>query len=179
MKITFIAATAAAIVQPTNAFGNSSSNFTWEVVNKNAVSAGHLTDPGVWVMGTTDSLEECMDACASNSTCNACDWAGSAPHLHDGPCGFVKTCYFRADSIWEPATDGHCNHTAARKVPIAPSPSPITPKPPRGYQPNIVFFLQDDQDFALGGWTPMTQATELLVKQGAEANNWCVRTIGS
>lgn len=141
-------------------------NFTWEVVNSNAVSGPHLTDPGVWIMGKTPSLEACMEACATNTSCNSCDWAGDAASMHHGPCNAVNTCYFRGDLIWEPLEDGHCNHSAARKVPH------ITPHPPRGYQPNLVFFLQDDQDLALGGWTPMTQATELLVNQGAEAKNW-------
>ena len=143
-----------------------SGNFTWEVVNSNAVSGPHLTDPGVWVMGKTPSLEACMEACATNNSCNSCDWAGDAASLHHGPCDAVNTCYFRGDLVWEPVEDGHCNHSAARKVPH------ITPHPPRGYQPNLVLFLQDDQDLALGGWTPMTQATELLVNQGAEATNW-------
>ena len=34
-------------------------------------------------------------------------------------------------------------------------------------RPNIVLFLQDDQDYALGGWDPMSQATELLSQRGA------------
>ena len=43
-------------------------------------------------------------------------------------------------------------------------------------QPNIVLFLQDDQDRALGGWEPMTKASKLLVDHGAEATNWFIHT---
>ena len=43
-------------------------------------------------------------------------------------------------------------------------------------KPNIVLFLCDDQDFALGGWTPMKQTTERWSKKGATAANWFIHT---
>ena len=43
-------------------------------------------------------------------------------------------------------------------------------------KPNIVLFLCDDQDFALGGWTPMKQTTERWSKKGATAENWFIHT---
>tara|TARA_B110001452_G_scaffold234810_1_gene213318 strand:- start:85 stop:1779 length:1695 start_codon:yes stop_codon:yes gene_type:complete len=43
-------------------------------------------------------------------------------------------------------------------------------------RPNFVLFLQDDQDYALGGWTPMRQTTELLGDTGAIAENWFIHT---
>ena len=122
-------------------------NYQWEVVNENAVSAKHLDDPGVWLMGQTDTFEDCQTACAANNTCNACDWAGNVDAFHHGSCPYKLDCYFRADQIWAPAENGHCNHTAARKVP-APAPIP-PPNPPLGFQPNIVFFLEDDQDLSI------------------------------
>lgn len=33
-----------------------------------------------------------------------------------------------------------------------------------------------DQDFALGGWTPMKQTTERWSKKGATAANWFIHT---
>eukprot|EP00927_Polykrikos_kofoidii_P050237 TRINITY_DN44158_c0_g1_i1.p1 TRINITY_DN44158_c0_g1~~TRINITY_DN44158_c0_g1_i1.p1 ORF type:complete len:545 (-),score=54.69 TRINITY_DN44158_c0_g1_i1:54-1688(-) len=42
--------------------------------------------------------------------------------------------------------------------------------------PNIVLFLQDDQDEFLGGWTPMNMTNSLLAKQGMRATNWFIHT---
>jgi len=43
-------------------------------------------------------------------------------------------------------------------------------------RPNFVLFLQDDQDEYLGGWTPMKQATTMLVENGARATNGFIHT---
>lgn len=43
-------------------------------------------------------------------------------------------------------------------------------------RPNFVLFLQDDQDYALGGWTPMRQTVSLLGDTGAIAENWFIHT---
>lgn len=43
-------------------------------------------------------------------------------------------------------------------------------------KPNVVLFLQDDQDEALGGWTPMKQTTKLISAAGATAKNWFIHT---
>ncbi len=123
------ASSAAAAVDP---------GFTWgDVENRNAVSGAHEKDPGVWVSGTVDSMQACMDACAANSTCKSCDWAGAEATYHGGTCGTPKACFFRADDIWDLADNRFCNHTAVRKIP-----KPDPPHPPLGYQPHIVFFLQ-------------------------------------
>ncbi|XP_065836806.1 N-acetylglucosamine-6-sulfatase-like [Oscarella lobularis] len=42
--------------------------------------------------------------------------------------------------------------------------------------PNIVVFMADDQDVFLGGLTPMTQTTKLLMNEGAEFENFFVTT---
>jgi N-acetylglucosamine-6-sulfatase len=42
--------------------------------------------------------------------------------------------------------------------------------------PNIVLFLQDDQDEFLGGWTPMVQADSLVASKGAMATNAFIHT---
>ena len=43
-------------------------------------------------------------------------------------------------------------------------------------KPNIVLFLQDDQDTVLGGWTPMNQTRPLLNDAGVSAENWFIHT---
>ena len=43
-------------------------------------------------------------------------------------------------------------------------------------KPNLVLFLTDDQDYALGGWTPMRQTVALLGDTGAIAENWFIHT---
>mmetsp|Transcript_38935 Transcript_38935/g.121222 ORF Transcript_38935/g.121222 Transcript_38935/m.121222 type:complete len:554 (-) Transcript_38935:109-1770(-) len=47
---------------------------------------------------------------------------------------------------------------------------------PHPWRPNIVLFLQDDQDEYLGGWTPMRQADELVAKRGVRAKNFFIHT---
>jgi N-acetylglucosamine-6-sulfatase len=43
-------------------------------------------------------------------------------------------------------------------------------------KPNIMLLLTDDQDLALGGWTPMKQADGTWVADGATAVNWFIHT---
>ena len=43
-------------------------------------------------------------------------------------------------------------------------------------KPNFVLFLQDDQDQALGGWTPMKKAQHLVAEEGVTASNWFIHT---
>ena len=43
-------------------------------------------------------------------------------------------------------------------------------------RPNLVLFLQDDQDFALGGWSPMRKTMSLLQDSAALATNWFIHT---
>lgn len=42
--------------------------------------------------------------------------------------------------------------------------------------PNIVLFLQDDQDVALGGWTPMQKTDRTVTQKGIKASNWFIHT---
>ena len=60
--------------------------------------------------------------------------------------------------------------------PLPPLPAVPTPRPPLGYQPNIVLFLTDDQDEILGSRHAMPQAQRLLTEQGATATNWYIFT---
>ena len=60
--------------------------------------------------------------------------------------------------------------------PAVPLPVVPTPKPPLGYQPNIVLFLTDDQDEVLGSRNAMPQAKTLLTDLGATATNWYIFT---
>ena len=39
-----------------------------------------------------------------------------------------------------------------------------------------VIFLQDDQDFVMGGWKPLKQAHALIADQGIFAENWFIHT---
>ena len=43
-------------------------------------------------------------------------------------------------------------------------------------KPNIVLFLQDDQDFVMGGWRPMNQTLQLIAAKGLFATNWFIHT---
>ena len=45
-----------------------------------------------------------------------------------------------------------------------------------GSRPNLVLFLQDDQDLTLGGWSPMVQAEAAIAARGARATNYVVHT---
>mmetsp|Transcript_75456 Transcript_75456/g.233423 ORF Transcript_75456/g.233423 Transcript_75456/m.233423 type:complete len:560 (-) Transcript_75456:202-1881(-) len=47
---------------------------------------------------------------------------------------------------------------------------------PHPWRPNIVLFLQDDQDEYLGGWGPMRRAEESVAQQGARAKNFFIHT---
>ena len=60
--------------------------------------------------------------------------------------------------------------------PLPPLPVVPTPKPPLGYQPNIVLFLTDDQDETLGSRNAMPQTKRLLSDFGATASNWYIFT---
>ena len=99
----------------------------WNPVNRDCVSGKHLRDPGVWVAGHTDSYAACQALCASNATCNSCDWAGDAD-INGGKCNVKRTCYFRADAFYSPHENGKCNHTSGHK-PGAPGPAPEPPAP--------------------------------------------------
>lgn len=121
-----------AVTQPILVNGSS---LTWETVNLDNLYDQHIRDPGVYLMGQVDTLEECQTACASNSSCKSFDWAGDVSLR--GHCRLIKNCYLRSDNIWVVKPNTHCNHSAGRKM--FPPPKP---KPPMGYQPNIVFFLQ-------------------------------------
>ena len=46
----------------------------------------------------------------------------------------------------------------------------------RPTKPNLVVFLQDDQDFVMGGWKPLKQARALIADQGIFAENWFIHT---
>ena len=41
----------------------------------------------------------------------------------------------------------------------------------KGQKPNIVFFLTDDQDVTLGGFSMMPKTHQLMVQQGLTFNN--------
>ena len=43
-------------------------------------------------------------------------------------------------------------------------------------KPNLVVFLQDDQDFVMGGWRPMKQTLQLIAAKGLFATNWFIHT---
>ena len=43
-------------------------------------------------------------------------------------------------------------------------------------KPNFVLFLTDDQDWALGGWSPMRKAKKVLSESGVTMTNWFIHT---
>lgn len=76
-------------------------NWTWEIQNMNNVFGDELQSPHVWLYGSTDTFEECLNACAQNSSCTSMDWAGLGTGRFN-KCDFDKKCYFRNDEYWQP-----------------------------------------------------------------------------
>ena len=46
-----------------------------------------------------------------------------------------------------------------------------------GGKPNIVLFLQDDQDYVMGGWRPLKQTLRDIAGKGLFATNWMIHTV--
>ena len=143
------------------------------------------TDRGMTHRGYTyvaaESAADCCSACASNASCVA--WTFHASARSNGHCAVAPyaTVIMGEDKV------------SGSKLPPQPGPPPPPPLPPmppphppapNTRQPNIVIVLQDDQDLYMGGYDgrgsgtpgPMRQATELLNKRGATAENWFIHT---
>ena len=102
----------------------------WQIVNQNAVSGPRLKDPGVILVGQTDTWQDCQSLCDANVSCDIFDWAGP-----EKKCAFNRNCYFREDGIWKPTANGQCNHTAGKKLGPTPPPTPGAPTPPTPAKP--------------------------------------------
>jgi arylsulfatase A-like enzyme len=116
---------------------------------------------------TAADVPACCAACTADAKCDFFSF-----DAHET----ANNCHLKEGSPDGHHIDNATGYTTSIPGPPAPTPAPTKPNPPLGYQPNIVLFLQDDQDKALGGWDPMAKADKLLVAGGAEATNWFIHT---
>ena len=127
----------------------------------------------------TNNSDACCATCQSDTKCGAWTWRTNGNCLlaeEAAPHGSGKNIDASGSKKPLPPPTPPTPKPKPTPPPALPTPAlpPIKPHPPLGKQPNIVLFLQDDQDLFLGGWTPMKQANELVNKQGATASNWWV-----
>jgi hypothetical protein len=124
---------------------------------------------------------DCCAWCAGDAKCEAWTWHNTPFHTPQGDGNCLLAV--EANPHGTPGTNAtlvsgakHPVPTPTPPTPPPPTPGPIPPDPPGGKQPNIVLFLQDDQDLALGGWTPMKQANKSVAAFGVTSTNWFIHT---
>ena len=125
------------------------------------------------------SPEACCALCFAlpNATCRAWTYHPSHETCETAPYPTIVLGKDKVSGTFVPTLPPSPQPGPPGSVPTPP-PIPIpVPKPPAGSgQPNIVLFLQDDQDKYMGGWTPMKHSEALVAKQGATATNWFIHT---
>jgi hypothetical protein len=124
------------------------------------------------------TFQDCCSICAANASCVAWTFHVHSPASASCSIAPVATVQMGSGRISGNNAYPPKAPTPAPPPPAPPSPTPppVPPHPPLGEQPNLVLFLQDDQDLALGGWTPMRQAHAVLNSKGATADNWFIHT---
>jgi hypothetical protein len=130
-----------------------------------------------------DTFDECCAQCAADTKCEAWTWHAKPFHTAkgDGNCLLATAATPHGPPGTNATLVSGSKHPivptpAPGKPTTGPTPAPIKPNPPGGKQPNIVLFLQDDQDLFLGGWNPMKQANRTVSAMGATSTNWFIHT---
>ena len=142
-----------------------------------------------YAVSKENTSDDCCAVCAADAKCEAWTWHQESMHTKKGTGNCLITDKGHVDPHGDPGTNKTL--VSGSKHPIAPTPptpkpkhptpgppgptpAPIKPNPPGGKQPNIVLFLQDDQDLFLGGWTPMNQSKVSVNAKGGTSTNWWV-----
>ena len=150
---------------------------TFELRNSTGVSS---SSPGSSskVLDRVLSVTACCAACGAEALCSAFAYHPKGQGRgEDEQCKLVLSS---SSSIQTKTSEGTIAGFAPSKPTppptVAPTMAPIAPRPPLGFQPNIIFIQTDDQDVEIGGLTPMPKLRSLLGERGASLRHWFVNT---
>ena len=146
------------------------SNFT--IINRgmmNAATAHHvnLTSQSACCSNCASKLPGCV-AWTYHPDTRDC-WNTLHPVAPHGSSGGVVSGYLGPAPSPGPAP-------TPPPAPVVPLPIIPKPKPPLGFQPNIVFFLTDDQDEILSSRMAMPRTQKVLVEKGTLGTNFFIFT---
>lgn len=97
--------------------------WTWEHVNASVIYGDDYKNASGTIVyaGTVAAEDECRAICGNWSACQAYDYAYET-RPGEPACDFLRQCWLRLDTVWQPKAGAHCIKGAARK--IAPPPAP-------------------------------------------------------